>query len=266
MFNHRITVMSNLTVQERNSVLVVDSRLVAESLAIAHKNLLGNIEKYKKQVESAFGIIAFETRKSRRGKPEKLAYLTEEQATFLMTLSRNTNEVVQCKLELVKAFAEAKKLIDKVIPAQSIEIEKLKLELEVAKAQQGAAVAQQRLLAASQTLAIINPALPALVLGKADAVVTQTEIVEKTVLVNAQGRAIATYQGISKTKLAKRYGMKKAADVVAWLHSIGKEGWLESGLTATPCQYVPAEHLDELDRLWANKRGSRQILLGEGKY
>ncbi len=156
-------------------------------------------------------------------------------------------------------------ITEKVIPAQSIEIEKLKLELEVAKAQQGAAVAQQRLLAASQTLAIINPALPALVLGKADAVLTQTEVVEKTVLVNAQGKAIATYQGISKTKLAKRYGMKKAADVVAWLHSIGKEGLLESGLTATPCQYVPAEHLVELDRLWANKHGFRQILLGEGK-
>ena len=103
-----------------------------------------------------------------------------------------------------------------------------------------------------------------MVLGKADAVLTQKEIVEKTVLVNAQGRAIATYQGISKTKLAKRYGMKKAADVVNWLRSIGKEELLESGLTAAPCQYIPIEHLAELDSLWASRTGSRQFLLGEG--
>ena len=162
--------MTNLTVEEHNSVLVVDSRLIAESLGIAHKNLLGNIEKYKKQIESGFGIIAFETRKSLRGKPEKFVYLNEEQATFLMTLSRNTEKVVTCKLELVKAFTKAKKLIKEVIPAQAIEIEKLKLQLQVAEAQKGVAIAQERLLAASSALAIINPALPALVLGNSNAV------------------------------------------------------------------------------------------------
>ena len=109
--------MSNLTIQELNSVLVVDSRLIAESLGIAHKNLLATIDKYKQQIESTFGIIAFETRKSKRGKPEKFAWLNEEQTTFLMTLSRNTERVVQCKVELVKAFAEAKRIIKEVIPA-----------------------------------------------------------------------------------------------------------------------------------------------------
>jgi hypothetical protein len=57
--------------------------------------------------------------------------------------------------------------------------------------------------------------------------------------------------------------MKKAVDVVVWLRSIDKEDLLESGLTATPCQYVPIEHLSELDALWASKCGSRQILIGE---
>ena len=58
--------MTNLTVNERDSVLVVDSRLIAESLGIAHKNLLATIEKYKEQIESTFGIIAFETRSAIR--------------------------------------------------------------------------------------------------------------------------------------------------------------------------------------------------------
>ncbi len=106
--------MTNLTIEERDSVLVVDSRLIADSLGIAHKNLLATIEKYKQQIESTFGIIAFQTRKSKRGKPEKFAWLTEEQAIFLMTLSRNTVRVVQCKIQLVKAFSEARKLLEKV--------------------------------------------------------------------------------------------------------------------------------------------------------
>ena len=58
--------MTNLTVSERDSVLVIDSRLIADSLGIAHKNLLATIEKYQEQIESTFGIIAFQTRKSKR--------------------------------------------------------------------------------------------------------------------------------------------------------------------------------------------------------
>ncbi len=158
--------MSNLTIQERNSILVVDSRLIADSLSIKHKNFLATIEKYQSKIESSFGAVAFETRefKTKQGNRsvEKYAWLNEEQSTFLMTLSRNTERVVQCKLEL-----------------------------EVAKAQQAAAEAQSRLMAASKALAVFDPALPALVLGRPDAVVTKTEVVEKTVLVNERGKAIA---------------------------------------------------------------------------
>ncbi len=259
--------MTNLTVSERDSILVVDSRLIADSLLIKHKNFLATIEKYKSQIESNFGAIAFQTRefKTKQGNRsvERYAYLTEEQSTFLMTLSRNTEKVVHCKLELVRAFTEAKRVIKQVIPAQTQEIEKLKLELEVAKAQRGAAEAQQKLLAASQALAIINPGLPALVLGKPEAVVTKTEVIEKTVLVNSKGRAIKSYEGLSKTKLAKRYGMSKARDLVDWLRSIGKEDVLKPGVTPAFCQYIPYSEIAELDRLWASRQGSRQFLTGE---
>ena len=153
--------------------------------------------------------------------------------------------------------------VEKVIPAQAQEIEKLKLELEVAKAQKETAYAQERLMAASSALAIINPGLPALVLGKADAVITQKEVVEKTVLVNSQGRAIASYEGLSKTKVARRFGMKRARDLVEWLRSIDKEEVLKPGLTATACQYIPFSEIKELDDLWASRQGSRQFLIGE---
>ncbi|MGK7948466.1 MAG: Rha family transcriptional regulator [Xenococcaceae cyanobacterium] len=115
--------MSTLSVQEKNGVLVVDSRLVANSLLIKHKNFLATSEKYKSQIESNFGAIAFETRefKTKQGNRsvERYAYLTEEQAIFLMTLSRNTERVVQCKIQLVKAFSEARKLLEKVNSTQT---------------------------------------------------------------------------------------------------------------------------------------------------
>ena len=104
----------------------------------------------------------------------------------------------------------------------------------------------------------------ALILGKPDAIVEPPPtIVEKTVLVNPSGKPLATYQGISKTKLAKRYGMKKAQDVVSWLQTIGKADLLQRGLTATPCEFVPWEFVKELDTAWSQLQGSRQRLLGE---
>ena len=160
--------------------------------------------------------------------------------------------------------------VGKVIPAQANRIRELELELQVAQAQQAAAAAQHQattaqnqLVASCSALAIINPALPALVLGKPDAVMTHREIVQETVLVNAQGKAIASYLGYSKTKLAKRYGMKKPQDLVNWLQSIGRVDVLQPGLTATPCQYVPYELVHELDALWMQQRGVRQRLIGE---
>lgn len=154
--------------------------------------------------------------------------------------------------------------VEKVIPAQNQEIEKLKLQLEVAKAQKETAFAQERLLAASSALAIINPGLPALVLGKSDAVVTKTEVIEKTVLVNDRGISKVSFEGISKTKLAKRLGMKKASDLVYWLKSIGKEDVLKPGLIATSCQYIAYSEIAEIEKLWASRKGSRQFLIGEG--
>lgn len=160
---------------------------------------------------------------------------------------------------------------EKVIPAQAQEIERLKQELELARArdsaarsEDAAARSQERLMAASQALATIYGAgMVALILGKPDAAVERVTEVEKIILVNDSGRPITTYRGLSKTKLAKRYGMKKAADLVNWLQSIGKADLLQHGVTAAPCQFVPFEFVSELDRLWASRQGARQRLLGE---
>lgn len=104
---------SKITVSEiPGSVLIVDSRLIAERLGIEHINFMETIGDYQTQIEQFFGIVRFETEKlGGRGRPQKYALLTEDQSIFLITLSRNTPEVVQCKIDLVVAFSTAKDLL-----------------------------------------------------------------------------------------------------------------------------------------------------------
>jgi phage regulator Rha-like protein len=110
--------MSDFIVSNHSdNVLVIDSRLIAQELAIEHGNFMETIRKYQKQAEQAFGTLRFETGASQmpdgriNPNPQKYCLLTEEQATFYMTLSRNTPEVVELKIKLVKAFSEAKRLL-----------------------------------------------------------------------------------------------------------------------------------------------------------
>lgn len=104
--------MAILDITTQNGALVVDSRLIAKELGIEHRALMQNIKKHQSVIEQGFGVITFEMSKplegSRGGRPENIAYLTEDQATLLMTFSRNTEQVINCKVSLVKAFAVAK--------------------------------------------------------------------------------------------------------------------------------------------------------------
>lgn len=103
--------MSQITIVEIQGELVVDSRIIAEQLGIKHKTFLENIRTHKATIEANFGILPFETA------PDSavFAYLTEDQSTFVMTLSRNTPQVIKCKVGLVKAFSEQKKQLENPI-------------------------------------------------------------------------------------------------------------------------------------------------------
>ncbi len=170
--------------------------------------------------------------------------------------------------EVRRYFLECERIAKKaveIIPAQSQEIERLKLELQVAQAQATAAQSQERLMQVSSAIVTMHGAgMLGLILGKPEAIVEQPPIViEKNILVDRSGRPVRTYEGLSKTKLAKKYGMKKPQDLVNWLQSMGKEDWVQPAMTAAPCQYVPFQYVAELDRLWVARRGERQKLLGE---
>ena len=190
-------------------------------------------------------------------KSVNVAVWTPRAAMRLGMLLRNSAIAAALRTTLLNAA--------ETIPAQSQEIERLKLELQLAQAQTAAAQSQERLMQVSSAIVTMHGAgMLGLILGKPEAIVEQPPIVvEKNILVDRSGRPVRTYEGLSKTKLARRYGMKKPQELVNWLQSMGKDHVIQPAMTAAPCQYVPFEYVPELDRLWAARQGSRQRLLGE---
>lgn len=137
--------MQNLIqIEERNGVQVVDSRIIAEELGVEHRATLQVIEKYQDSIESLFGVVAFEMLPDTLGRmntPVRVAYLTEDQAIFIATLSRNSEQVVKFKARLVQAFQAARKFIAPLNPAEmklqvfrmlEQEAESLKVQLQLA--------------------------------------------------------------------------------------------------------------------------------------
>lgn len=86
----------------------VDSRLLAPRLGIKHHNLFAQVKTYKADFEE-FGKVTFQTGASTSGQLEKFALLNEDQAHLLLTYSRNTAKVRALKVQLVKAFAQARR-------------------------------------------------------------------------------------------------------------------------------------------------------------
>lgn len=158
--------------------------------------------------------------------------------------------------------------IEQIIPAQSARIRELELELQVAQAQAFAAQSQERLMQATNAIANLHgTGMVALILGKPDAVITQTEIIEKTVAVDSKGRVLAQSDGMTIGYLIKRLGFKNNDQTWQWLNSVqlGKNsGAWSRELTAHPTLKLPRHLLPQIQRLFAYQVGNRQLLLGEG--
>lgn len=144
-----------MEIQTRNGILLVDSRLITEALGIQHKTLKETISRYSEKLESlpcsGCNPVSGESRsRLLRETTSKLAdgsggesyyLLTEEQSTFIMTLSGNTEQVVEAKFNLVKAFSVAKQALYKqqtglnellqVIQQMATEIQQQRLDMQL---------------------------------------------------------------------------------------------------------------------------------------
>ena len=173
--------------------------------------------------------------------------------------------------EVRRYFLECERIAKKaveIIPAQSQEIERLNLELDLARAQESTARTQERLMQATNAIANLHgTGMVALILGKPDAILTHTEIIEKTVAVDSKGRVLAQSDGLTIGYLTKRLGFKNNEQTWQWLNSVqlGKDSgaWAKE-LTAHPTLKLPRQLLPQVQRLFAYQVGNRQLLIGEG--
>lgn len=91
--------------------MTVDSRTIAEGCGVTHKAALQLLASHKAEIENELGRVAFQMAPlaTRGGAQEqRVAFLTENQATALITMFRNTKVVVRFKVALSKAYGEAK--------------------------------------------------------------------------------------------------------------------------------------------------------------
>ena len=93
------------------AIPITDSYIVAEKTNREHRVILQIIKKYYDDI-SEFGEVASEMRLinfEKRNQEIEIIVLNEGQAAFLVTLMRNTPEVLKFKKDLVKAFLFIKK-------------------------------------------------------------------------------------------------------------------------------------------------------------
>lgn len=98
-----------------------NSLIISKGAGVDHRSTYLLIEKYKTELEE-FGRISFQmTPLETNGGIQKVKVyrLNEEQATFLISLMKNTKPVVDFKKELVKQFYMMKSYIQALIAARS---------------------------------------------------------------------------------------------------------------------------------------------------
>jgi len=86
-----------------NGEPVASSEVIAKGVKVQHKNIIALIKRHKARLER-FGEVAFQTRPNNQGSNTEYALLTEPQAALLLTLTRNTDETMDFKANLVHEF------------------------------------------------------------------------------------------------------------------------------------------------------------------
>jgi len=103
--------MNDISIIYFANELRTDSRDLASLLDHRHRTIFESITKYSTEL-SELGILPFETERLKTDhlgeREHKFVMLNEDQCYFVLTLMRNNAHVVKSKLQLVKAFRDAR--------------------------------------------------------------------------------------------------------------------------------------------------------------
>ena len=98
----------------KNNQPVTTSLIVAEGTHNEHESVMRLIKGHKADFEEYWGAVRFSDLKSgnpQGGRPTTVAWLNEPQATFLVTLLRNNEIVVEFKKRLVRDFYRMREIL-----------------------------------------------------------------------------------------------------------------------------------------------------------
>ncbi|ESK40271.1 hypothetical protein P256_00718 [Acinetobacter nectaris CIP 110549] len=123
---------------------VTNTLQIAFGLGLTHKSVIQLVRTYFPDMQE-FGKVRFESsnsafemansdRESSRGRHTRYAVLNEQQATFLMTLMRNSPKVIEFKKALVRSFFEARAFIQSQDQTYNNIHNKISLQLGMEKA------------------------------------------------------------------------------------------------------------------------------------
>jgi phage regulator Rha-like protein len=250
---------SSLEVSDLDGQLVVDSRLIATNLGIQHEAVIKNIRKYATKFQ-AMGVLRFEIGKledGSTGRPGQFIYLNELQSNFLMTLSKNTDAVVECKFNLSIAFDKAKSIIKTVIPAQNDRLRELETELQLERE-------RNKRIDRQDSMLIMHGRDVVLALnGCSDAVVREQVKVTEVINLTTGSTDVFLSADQLKSEVQKRTGQKVKSQKAFTdaLRKAGRDDLLIAVTRSATSEYVTPERLDEAIGIVYGKQ--RQKLIGE---
>lgn len=99
----------------KNDEAFTTSKIISHHAEVQHHTITRLIRDNKSDLEE-FGVYGFEIHKPSTksgGRPEKIYYLNEQQATLLLTYLKNTDPVRRFKKELVRQFYTMREIIMK---------------------------------------------------------------------------------------------------------------------------------------------------------
>ncbi len=101
-----------LPVSDEDGLMLVSTRDFAAGLHIQHDSIIKTIREHQVRIEQDFGPLRFEIDADYQQVTGILrnshVLLTEDQAIFIGTLSRNTERIIELKSVLVRSFAKAR--------------------------------------------------------------------------------------------------------------------------------------------------------------
>jgi phage regulator Rha-like protein len=254
-----------LKIEQVNDQDVVDSRLIAAELGIEHRTFYRTISDNQIELEEDFGQLCFSHATVRNSvgavNEVKYAYLNEDQATYLMTLSKNTPKVKTLKRKLVKSFSAAKKIIKEVVPQQSETIQILQLQNENLKLENSNLRLKTNYLNRTEAIVSLHGIQTfAFLVGDPDAVVEVVEKVTETIV--CKGNSSVSFEGKSTAQLGKELGFKTGTQLEKWLKQYNLQHLVCQGLRAVQADYIPTENVRVIREAYYENK-NRQRLLGE---